>query len=167
MFVGREGAATAFKLLPNLKSLNPEIGPKAIDSELINAIIRNEQCFYQNDKDSGADEYARRNGTYPFSNDESLGPAQIQVQHTTRLNVKYPEVLVDASTAISRALQPNYATLFAGAYLDEVVGQIHRKTKPDYIGSKDWETVLKFWKDDKRNEALITTYNPDPNQIAT
>lgn len=166
LLVSREGAEKAFKLLPNLKSLNPEIGPKAIDPELISAIIRNEQFFYQNGKDSGPDEYVRRNGKWIFSNDESLGPAQIQVRHIIRLSATYPEVLGEASTAIRRCLQPNDAALFAGAYLDEVVGHIHDKTKPDYIGTKDWETVLKFWKDGKRNEALITAYNPDPNQIA-
>jgi hypothetical protein len=164
-FISHEGAAAAMNTLPQLRQLDPEVGPPAINRNLIAAIVRNEQYYYDNRKDPGPDEYVRQHHNWPFEQDESLGPAQIQARNISRLAHEYPQQLGDPKTAIARAEDPYWAAKFAGAYLNEVIQHIKEGTRPDYIGSKDWQTVTTLWREGQRDEALITAYNPDPHQI--
>lgn len=163
-FIDYETCAKANKVFPLLAKY---IGdrPGKIDSDLIAAIIRNEQFYYVNIKDTGPDNYIKAHGTWPFREDESIGPAQMQVRIIKYLAKMYPMQLGPVADAVRNAESKKEAPSFVGAYFSDVIHGIETKQKPDYISDIIWNQVNDHWQKGERNEALVIAYNPDPKQI--
>jgi|JI9StandDraft_1071089.scaffolds.fasta_scaffold53600_3 hypothetical protein len=140
-------------------------GPGKVDPDLIAATIRNEQFYFDNTKDAGPENYVQKHRNWPFNRDESVGPAQIQVQNMEHLAKIYPKQLGLVADAVRNAIDIQHAPDFVGAYFADVIQGIETKQKPDYISEKIWKQINDHWQKGQRNEALIIAYNPDPNQI--
>jgi hypothetical protein len=140
-------------------------GAGKIDPDLIAATIRNEQFYFDNTKDAGPENYVQKHRHWPFNRDESVGPAQMQVQNMEHLAKTYPNQLGSVADAVRNAIDIQRAPYFVGAYFADVINGIESKKKPDYISDKIWKQINDRWQKEQRNEALIIAYNPDPNQI--
>lgn len=163
-FIDFDASSKANKAFPELAKYIGD-GPGKVDPDLIAATIRNEQFYYVNVKDTGPDHYIRTHGNWSFNQDESIGPAQIQVQNINHLANEYPKQLGTKADAVKNAEDIHNAPYFVGAYFADVIHGIETKHKPDYISPNTWESINRHWQKGERNEALIIAYNPDPNQI--
>lgn len=140
-------------------------GPGKIDPDLIAATIRNEQFYFDNRKDAGPENYVQKHRNWPFNRDESVGPAQMQVQNIEHLARTYPKQLGSEADAVRNAIDTHHAPGYVGAYFADVIHGIESRQKPEYISNRIWKQVNDRWQKGERNEALIIAYNPDPNQI--
>ena len=165
-YVDYRACDQAYSAFPQLRQLDPTVGPPAINRDLIAAMIRNEQFYYTQIKDTAPISTLTSTVIGPFEKDNSIGAAQVQVGNIEQLAQQYPQQLGDSNNIIGRAEQPATAALIVGAYLDDVVSHIKNNTRPDYIGKNAWLKVNQFWCEGKRDEALIMAFNPDPHQVA-
>lgn len=140
-------------------------GPNNLDPDLIAATIRNEQFFFDNKKDAGPENYVQKHRSWPFNQDESLGPAQMQVQNMKHLAKSFPHQLGAEADAVRNGTDVHRAPYFVGAYFADVIQGIENKQKPDYISDSIWKQMNELWQKGQRNETLIIAYNPDPKQI--
>lgn len=163
-FIDYDACAKANTAFPGLAKYIGD-GPDKVDPDLIAATIRNEQYWFDNRKDAGPENYAQKHGNWPFNQDESLGPAQMQVQNMEHLAAAYPKQLGAVADAVRNGIDTHHAPDFVGAYFADVIHGIESKQKPDYISDNIWKQVNDRWQKGQRNEALIIAYNPDPNQI--
>lgn len=163
-FIDYDSCAKANKSFPELSKYLGD-GPGKVDPDLIAATIRNEQFYYKNVFDTGPDHYIRAHGNWPFEQNESIGPAQIQVRNINQFAKEYPKQLGSEADAVSNAETVQHAPIFVGAYFNDVIHGIETKQKPDFIPEKTWQQVNDYWKKGQCNEALIIAYNPDPKQI--
>jgi hypothetical protein len=147
--------------------LNKHIGdrPGQIDPHLIAAVIRNEQFFYKNFYDTGPDHFIDAKGNWPYNRHYSIGPAQIQVETINHLAEKFPDVLGPPKTSVISAEDIHRAPFFVGTYFADVIHGIEQNQKPKFISDSIWQQVTEKWHDGKLNEALIISYNPDPDQL--
>ena len=163
-FIDYDACAKANKDFPELtKYIGDSSGQ--IDPDLIAATIRNEQFYFDNKKDAGPENYVQKHHAWPFNQDESLGPAQMQVQNMEHLAATYPKQLGAEADAVRNATDVHKAPYFVGAYFADVLHGIETKQKPDYITDKIWKQINEHWQKGEKNEALIIAYNPDPKQI--
>jgi hypothetical protein len=163
-FVDYDSCAKANKAFPEMAKYLGD-APGRIDPNLIAATIRNEQFYYVNLKDPGPDHYVKTHGNWPFGQDKSIGPAQMQVENIRKLAKKFPGVLGPESEALSNAIKLERAPYFVGAYFADVINGIEYHQKPDYITASTWKSVNEHWQKGEKNEALIFAYNPDLNQV--
>jgi len=163
-FIDFDACGKANKAFPELAKYVGD-GPGKVDPDLIAATIRNEQFYYVNVKDTGPDHYIQKHGNWPLNQDESIGPAQIQVRNINALADKYPKVLGEKADAVKNAETVERAPYFVGAYFADVIHGIESKQKPDYISESTWKSVNDHWKKGERNEALILAYNPHKGQV--
>lgn len=163
-FIDYDASAKANKAFPELSKYIGD-GQGKIDPDLIAATIRNEQFYFDNKKDAGPEHYAQKHHNWPFNQDESLGPAQMQVQNMEHLAAAYPKQLGTVADAVRNGTDVHQAPFFVGAYFADVIHGIENKQKPDYISDNIWKQINEHWQKGQRNEALIIAYNPDPNQI--
>ncbi|MBA4027046.1 MAG: hypothetical protein C0473_02275 [Cyanobacteria bacterium DS3.002] len=163
-FIDYDACAKANKAFPELAEYIGS-GPRQVDPDLIAATIRNEQYYFDNRKDAGPENYVQKHHSWPFNQDESLGPAQMQVQNMEHLTTAYPKQLGIVSDAVKNGTDVHRAPYYVGAYFADVVHGIESKQKPDYIAENIWKQVNERWQKGQHNEALIIAYNPDPNQI--
>ena len=163
-FIDFDSCAKANKAFTELAKYLGD-APGRIDPDLIAATIRNEQFYYDNLKDPGPDHYVKAHGNWPFAQDKSIGPAQMQVGNIRKLAEKYPNVLGAAGDALSNAIKPERAPYFVGAYFADVINGIENHKKPDYITISTWKSVNDHWQKGEKNQALIFAYNPDSNQV--
>ena len=163
-FIDYDACSKANKAFPELARFIGD-GPGKIDPDLIAATIRNEQFYFDNTKDAGPENYVQKHRSWPFNRDESVGPAQMQVQNMEHLARTYPKQLGEVADAVRNAIDVHGAPSFVAAYFSDVIDGIESKQKPDYISDKIWKQINDRWQKGQRNEALIIAYNPDPNQI--
>lgn len=163
-FIDFDSCAKANKAFPEL-SKHIGDGPGKVDPDLIAATIRNEQFYYINVKDTGPDHYVKAHGDWPFNQDESIGPAQIQVRNINAFAKEFPKQLGAESDAVRNAETVEKAPYFVGAYFADVIQGIENKQKPSYISESTWKNVNEHWNKGEKNEALIIAYNPDKQQI--
>lgn len=163
-FVDFDACAKANKDFPVLAKYIGD-GEQQIDPDLIAAIIRNEQYYFDNATDAGPEHYVRKHGSWPFNRDASLGPAQMQVQNMEHLAKIYPKQLGSVSDAVLNGIDIHYAPYFVGAYFADVIQGIETKQKPCYISESTWKNINEHWQKGEKTQALIIAYNPDPNQI--
>jgi hypothetical protein len=163
-FINFEACRQANKLF---SSLARHIGnsPANIDPDLIAATIRNEQYHYHNLKDTGPDHYIRARGQWPFQQDESIGPAQMQVRNIKEMARHFPEQLGPENDAVKLAETVDKAPYFVGAYFAQVICGIETKQKPACISDTVWKQVNDRWHNGERNQALIIAYNPSQEQV--
>lgn len=159
-----DACSKANKAFPQLSKYLGE-GPGKIDPDLIAATIRNEQFYFDNYKDAGPEHYVQLQHKWPFNQDESVGPAQMQVQNMEHLARQFPNQLGRVADAVRNGIDTQHAPYFVGAYFADVINGIESKHKPNYIASNTWKQISEHWQKGERNEALIIAYNPDPNQI--
>lgn len=163
-FIDYDACAKANKVFP---ALARHIGDsnRMVDPDLIAAVIRNEQFFFDNRKDSGPENYAQKHEKWSFNQDESLGPAQMQVQNMEHPARMYPIQLGSVSDAVKNGIDKHKAPYFVAAYFADVISGIETGQKPDYISNNIWTQINEHWQSGRRNEALIVAYNPDSKQI--
>ncbi|MBK8222715.1 MAG: hypothetical protein IPK73_16965 [Candidatus Obscuribacter sp.] len=124
-----KACSEAFKAFPEF-SRHPNV-----DKHLIAAIIRNELHFYSAFKDAPADGITTVLGNVPFRTSTSLGPAQIQEGHVSRLMQKFPQ-LSDAKLGkvgnhpVRDLLDRSKAPWFVAAYLAESVQDLEIAGQP-------------------------------------
>ena len=151
------------------EELNKRIGAGSghVDPNLIAAVIRHEQESYKQLYDSGQDLYIKEHGTVDgISDTVSIGPAQIQIRHISRLVAEFPEQLGHYSKdPLRAALNPGDAPYFVAGYFADVIQHLNKGTRPEFIGGLDWGNVRQLWFEGNLNGALIKSYNPHPKQI--
>jgi hypothetical protein len=163
-FIDYDSCAKANKAFPELaKQLGQDKGK--IDPDLIASVIRNEQFNYGNIKDTGPDHYVTKYGNWPFNQDESIGPAQIQVQNINALAKEFSKQLGPETDAVKNANTIEKAPYFVAAYFADVIKGIESHKKPGYITDNTWKSVSEHWQKGEKNEALILAYNPHKGQV--
>lgn len=165
-FVSYPACSAANAEFPELKK-RIGTGDGHIDKDLIAATIRLEVAYYKQGVDTGQDRYILERGVDDgIGQKTSIGPAQMQIRHINRLVTQFPWQLGHfAKDPLRAALIPENAPHFVGGYFVDVIQHINKGTKPDFIESKDWDGVKKFWRDGDLNAALIYSYNPTKEHI--
>jgi len=142
-------------------------GPGHIDPDLIAGIMRNEQFYYKNFFDTGADNYVRKHGNLDplHDNTSSIGPAQMQIGNIQNLMKQFPEQLAPyAKDPLRAALNPGDAPMFVAAYMSNMIEHLEKRTNPG-LSAGVWKNIQKHWSEGDANGALILAFNPDPHQI--
>ncbi|CAM5999221.1 unnamed protein product [Sphagnum balticum] len=163
-FMDYQACKYANAAFPNLSK---HIGdqPQQIDPHLIAAVIRNEQFFYKNLLDTGPDHVVNSQGHWTYGAHETIGPAQIRISTINHLAEKYPEVLGPAKTSVISAEDIHRAPFFVGAYFAYVIQGVEQNHKPEFISRNIWNQIIEKWHNGKLNDALIISYNPNPEQV--
>lgn len=141
-------------------------GKGHIDPYLIAGILRREQEFYKQGTDTGQDRYIQEHGKDDgIGSFTSIGPAQMQIRHISRLVAEFPEQLGKfAQDPLRAALKPENAPLLVAGYFNKVIKHIKTGTKPEFVGGIDWSIVKNRWYEGDLNGALIHSYNPAKGQ---
>jgi len=140
-----------------------------IDPTLIAAVIRLEQKWLVQMKDTGLDNYIKDHpdGGVAGKN-HSIGPAQMRMSTIEQLVKDYPYELSRFShDPLKHALDVKNAPYFVAAYfaciIDHIVDKHHQR--PDFVPAPTWNKVCRLWEKGERNNALICAYNDNPGQL--
>ncbi len=166
-FLDPDAANLAMNKLPRLSwyaNRNATIGP-----QLLLGLIRNETENYIRGKDDVMQDVpVALGGEAPLQNNPTLGPAQVSLKNQRRLVEKYPDLFGDPRDYPKTSLSPYFATLLAGALLDQNIQTFEKwdKQLPSEQDLNDKDTRLLYehaypkWREGLYTEALIRSYNP-------
>ncbi|MCC6981004.1 MAG: hypothetical protein IT343_21970 [Candidatus Melainabacteria bacterium] len=159
-------AATTFPGLAEFSNRNQKIG-----ADLIVALMKNEQTYYQAGKDGLLQDAAVHYlGRYPLPapfNSPTIGPGQIKLSTIEYLAGKYPVVFGDKATIAHVATDKYVSTLLVGAYLDDRIEKLQKLAKaaedPAKLAHDEkllHDNCLSLWKAGDETMALIKSFNP-------
>ena len=166
-FLDPDAAQLAMNKFPRLSwyaHRNATIGP-----QLLLGIVRNETEHYMIGKDDMIQDAPVSLGAEaPLQKNPTIGPAQVSLKNQKALAEKYPDLFGDSKDYPKTSLSPYFATLLAGALLDQNIQKFEKwdKQPPSEEDLKDKDTRLLYehaypkWKEGHYTEAIIRSYNP-------
>lgn len=133
----RRGHEDAYISYPECRAANAEFpelakrigeGRNHIDRHLIAATIRLEVTFFKQGADTGQDKYVQEHGKDDGIGEAvSIGPAQMQIRHVSRLVKDFPKQLGRFEGDPARAvLKVENAPHFVGGYFSDIIQHLEK-----------------------------------------